>query len=83
MRPFDDSRSMMPDERRAAIAKILAAGILRLHTRAALPSACRPVQKYRRRRIEGKREPHRRRRWSTDVGLVRGMHRKRGSASQN
>ena len=39
MRPFDDSYSMTPDERRAAIAKILAAGILRLHTRAALPSA--------------------------------------------
>ncbi|WDI40472.1 hypothetical protein [Bremerella sp. P1] len=39
MRPFDDSISMTPDERRAAIAKILAAGILRLHTRAALPSA--------------------------------------------
>jgi hypothetical protein len=39
MRPFDDSFSMTPDERRAAIAKILAAGILRLHTRAALPLA--------------------------------------------
>jgi hypothetical protein len=39
MRPFDDSFSMTPDERRAAIAKILAAGILRLHTRAALPYA--------------------------------------------
>ena len=39
MRSFDDSFSMTPDERRAAIAKILAAGILRLHTRAALPSA--------------------------------------------
>ena len=39
MRPFDDSLSMTPDERRAAIAKILAAGILRLHTRAALPPA--------------------------------------------
>ena len=39
MRPFDDSLSMTPDERRFAIAQILAAGILRLHTRAALPSA--------------------------------------------
>ena len=39
MRPFDDSLTMTPDERRAAIAKILATGILRLHTRAALPSA--------------------------------------------
>lgn len=37
--PFDDSFSMTPDERRAAIAKILEAGILRLHTRAALPLA--------------------------------------------
>ena len=27
MRPFDDSLSMTPDERRAAIARILAAGI--------------------------------------------------------
>lgn len=36
MRPFDDSLSMTPDERRAAIARILAAGVLRLHTRAAL-----------------------------------------------
>ena len=42
MRPFDDSVSMTPDEHRAAIAKILAAGILRLHTRAALPSASAP-----------------------------------------
>lgn len=39
MRPFDDSVSMTPEERRAAIAQILAAGILRLHTRAALPAA--------------------------------------------
>ena len=39
MRPFDDSYIMTPDERRAAIAKILAAGILRLHTRAALTPA--------------------------------------------
>jgi hypothetical protein len=39
MRPFDDSHSMTPDERRAAIAKTLAAGILRRHTRAALPPA--------------------------------------------
>jgi hypothetical protein len=42
MRPFDGSLSMTPDERRAAIARILAAGILRLHTRAALPSASAP-----------------------------------------
>jgi len=39
MRPFDDSFSMTPDQRRAAIARILAAGIHRLHTRAALSLA--------------------------------------------
>ena len=39
MRPFDDSFAMTPDERRAAIARILAAGLLRLHSRAALPPA--------------------------------------------
>lgn len=47
MRPFDDSCSMTPDERRAAIASILASGILRLHTRAALtpePGASRGIE---------------------------------------
>ena len=33
MRPFDDSSSLTPDQRRAAVANILAAGILRLHAR--------------------------------------------------
>ena len=36
MRPFDDSASMTPAERRAAVANTLAAGILRLHARDAL-----------------------------------------------
>jgi len=36
MRPFDDPSSLTPDQRRAAVANILAAGILRLHTRDAL-----------------------------------------------
>lgn len=39
MRPFDDSLSMTHDERRAANARILAAGILPLHTRAAFTPA--------------------------------------------
>jgi hypothetical protein len=37
MRPSDDPSTLTPDERRAEVANILAAGILRLHTRAALP----------------------------------------------
>ena len=36
MRPFDGPSSLTPDQRRAAVANILAAGILRLQTRAAL-----------------------------------------------
>lgn len=36
MRPFDDPSSLTPEQRRAAVANILAAGILRLHTRDAL-----------------------------------------------
>ncbi len=36
MRPFDDPSSLTPDQRRAAVANILAAGILRLQTMAAL-----------------------------------------------
>lgn len=36
MRPFDDPSSLTPDQRRAGVANILAAGILRLHTRDAL-----------------------------------------------
>lgn len=38
MRADDDPASLSPDERRAAIARILADGILRLRKRAALPS---------------------------------------------
>ena len=36
MRPFDDPSSLTPDQRLAAVANILAAGILRLQTRAVL-----------------------------------------------
>ena len=36
MRPFDDPSTLTPDQRRAAVANILAAGILRLHARDAL-----------------------------------------------
>lgn len=36
MRPFDDPSSLTPDERVAEVANILATGIVRLHTRAAL-----------------------------------------------
>ena len=36
MRPFEDS-SLTPDERRSEVASILAAGVLRLSARAALP----------------------------------------------
>ena len=36
MRPFNDPSSLTPDQRRAAVANILAAGILRLRTRDAL-----------------------------------------------
>ena len=39
MRPFDAPSSLTPDQRRAAVANILAAGILRLQTRAALSVA--------------------------------------------
>ena len=37
MRPFDDSCSLTPDERLSEVAGILAAGVLRLYARAALP----------------------------------------------
>ena len=37
MRPIDDSSFLSPDERRIEVAGILAAGIVRLHSRAALP----------------------------------------------
>ena len=37
MRPIVDPSSLTPDERFAEVAGILAAGILRLHARAALP----------------------------------------------
>ena len=47
MRPFDDPSSLTPDQRRAAVANILAAGILRLHARDALSdeSADQPAPK--------------------------------------
>ena len=38
MRPIDNSSVLTPDERRAELAGILAAGVLRLHPRAALPA---------------------------------------------
>lgn len=37
MRPFENSLSMAPDERRVAVARILAASFLRLHARRDLP----------------------------------------------
>ena len=37
MRPIDNSSVPVPDERRAEVAAILAAGVLRLHDRAAFP----------------------------------------------
>jgi hypothetical protein len=36
MRPTDDPSSLTPDERFSEVARILAAGVLRLHGRAAL-----------------------------------------------
>ena len=36
MRPIDDPSSLTPDERFIEVARILAAGVLRLHARAAL-----------------------------------------------
>ena len=36
MRPIDDPSSLTPDERFSEVAAILAAGVLRLHARAAL-----------------------------------------------
>ena len=36
MRPIDDPSSLTPDERFSEVARILAAGVLRLHARAAL-----------------------------------------------
>ncbi len=43
MRPIDDSFAVTSDERLAEVAGILAAGILRLHTRTALsPDATAP-----------------------------------------
>jgi hypothetical protein len=38
MRPIDDPNHLTPDQRRDEVASILAAGILRLHARAALSS---------------------------------------------
>ena len=36
MRPIDDPTPLTPDQRREEVANILAAGVLRLHARAAL-----------------------------------------------
>ncbi|MCX7702016.1 MAG: hypothetical protein N2039_14160 [Gemmataceae bacterium] len=38
MRPHDDPAALTPDERLRAVAAILAAGVLRLRSRAALPT---------------------------------------------
>lgn len=38
MRPHDDPAAMTPDERLRELASILAAGVLRLRSRAALPA---------------------------------------------
>lgn len=38
MRPIDDPTPLTPDQRREEVASILAAGVLRLHARAALSS---------------------------------------------
>lgn len=38
MTPFDDADSLAPNERLSAVASILAAGILRLQSRATLPT---------------------------------------------
>jgi len=43
MRP-DDPSLLTPDERRAEVANILAAGILRLHNRAAIPGDDPPAE---------------------------------------
>ncbi len=40
MRPHDDPAAMTADERLREVASILAAGILRLRSRAALPDDC-------------------------------------------
>jgi hypothetical protein len=37
MRPIDDPSFLTPDERLSEVASILAAGVLRLHARAAIP----------------------------------------------
>ena len=38
MRSIDDPASLAPDARRSEVASILAAGILRLHARVAIPA---------------------------------------------
>ena len=43
MRPFEDHSSLTPDQRRAAVPNILAAGTLRLQTRAALSDETREL----------------------------------------
>lgn len=42
MRPIDDPTPLTPDQRREEVANILAAGVLRLHARAALAPQCTP-----------------------------------------
>ncbi len=42
MRPIDDPTLLTPDQRREEVASILAAGVLRLHARAALSPAGSP-----------------------------------------
>ena len=43
MRPIDDSPTLAPDVRRDELAGIFAAGILRLHGRAALPDELQQI----------------------------------------
>ena len=43
IRPFDDHSSLTPDQRGAAVANIMAAGILRLQTPAALSDETREL----------------------------------------
>ena len=47
MRPIDDPSFLTPDERLSKVACILAAGVLRLHARAALPGDDPALEKSR------------------------------------
>jgi hypothetical protein len=53
MRSFDDPSSMTPDERFSEIAAILADGVLRLHTRAALSAESSSPEKSQNSASEG------------------------------